>query len=34
MFLESGIKNHDAHRFFERHGFRPCSLVMIKSVGD
>jgi GNAT superfamily N-acetyltransferase len=33
IFLESGIRNSDAHGFFERHGFRPCSLVMMKSVG-
>jgi GNAT superfamily N-acetyltransferase len=33
MFLESGIRNREAHGFFERHGFRPCSLVMMKSVG-
>ena len=34
IYLESGITNHDAHRFFERHGFRPCSIVMMKSVDD
>jgi GNAT superfamily N-acetyltransferase len=33
IFLESGIRNRDAHGFFERHGFRPCSLVMMKSIG-
>jgi GNAT superfamily N-acetyltransferase len=33
IFLESSIRNRDAHGFFERHGFRPCSMVMMKSVG-
>ena len=33
IFLESSIRNRGAHNFFERHGFRPCSLVMMKSAG-
>ncbi len=32
IFLESGISNREAHHFFEQHGFRPCSVVMRKSV--
>ena len=30
LFLESGIGNHSAHRFFERHGYSVCSKVMTK----
>jgi ribosomal protein S18 acetylase RimI-like enzyme len=29
-FLESGLRNEGAHRFFERHGFRPQSKVFVK----
>lgn len=31
-FLESGLHNHDAHQFFDRNGFRSCSIVMMKSL--
>ncbi len=27
VYLESGLNNHSAHSFFERHGFRPVSYV-------
>ena len=30
IFLESGLHNEGAHRFFERHGFRPQSKVFVK----
>ncbi|HEY4165661.1 MAG TPA: GNAT family N-acetyltransferase [Reyranella sp.] len=33
LFLESGIDNERAHDFFEREGFRPTSVVMMKSLG-
>jgi hypothetical protein len=33
-FLESGANNHGAHRFFARHGFAQCSVVMLKPLGD
>ena len=32
LFLESGITNKRAHDFFEREGFRPVSMVMMKSL--
>jgi len=32
VFLESGARNLEAHAFFERHGFHPCSVVMMKSL--
>ena len=32
LFLESGIANKRAHDFFEREGFRPTSVVMMKSL--
>ncbi len=33
LFLESGVDNERAHAFFEREGFRPASVVMMKSLG-
>lgn len=30
LFFESGIHNEYAHRFFARHGYQPCSKVMMK----
>lgn len=30
IFLESGIYNHDAHTFFQEHGFNVVSKVMLK----
>ncbi len=33
IFLESGIANHHAHALFERVGFSPCSVVMMKPLG-
>jgi GNAT superfamily N-acetyltransferase len=32
LFLESGIRNDGAHRFFERHGFAPISRVFAKKL--
>lgn len=32
LFLESGLENHGAHRFFERNGFRTVSHVFAKKV--
>jgi GNAT superfamily N-acetyltransferase len=32
LFLESGIGNHDAHRFFLHQGFRVTSQVMYKPI--
>jgi GNAT superfamily N-acetyltransferase len=32
LFLESGANNERAHAFFEREGFRPTSVVMMKSL--
>jgi GNAT superfamily N-acetyltransferase len=32
MYLESGMHNEEAHRFFERVGFRPCSVVMMRTL--
>lgn len=32
FFLESGLRNHAAHRFFERFGYATCSLTMLKSL--
>ncbi|MFS0735507.1 GNAT family N-acetyltransferase [Sphingomonas sp. 1P06PA] len=31
-FLESGLHNDGAHRFFERHGFRPVSKTFSKRL--
>ena len=31
-FLESGVGNSAAHEFFEREGFKICSVVMIKPL--
>ncbi len=32
LFLESGINNEQAHAFFEREGFRPTSVVMMREL--
>jgi len=32
LFLESGSSNERAHHFFEREGFRTCSIVMMRSI--
>lgn len=32
QFLESGINNKRAHELFERDGFRPVSIVMMKTL--
>ncbi len=32
MFLESGIGNTAAHRFFQKHGFERCSIVMSRTL--
>ena len=32
VFLESGSQNHDAHMFFQRQGFRVCSVNMLKEL--
>lgn len=32
FFLESGVNNHRAHHFFERHGFRQTSIVMMHDL--
>jgi GNAT superfamily N-acetyltransferase len=32
LFLESGRSNERAHHFFEREGFRACSIVMMKDI--
>ena len=32
LFLESGVKNERAHAFFEREGFRPTSIVMMREL--
>lgn len=32
LFLESGLNNHGAHRFFERHGFDMISHVFAKAL--
>ncbi|WP_250475038.1 GNAT family N-acetyltransferase [Caballeronia sp. GAFFF1] len=29
LFLESGARNHRAHDFFQKHGFKQCSVVMM-----
>lgn len=34
IFLESGYSNVPAHRFFERLGYRPSSVVMHKKITD
>ncbi|MES2025709.1 MAG: GNAT family N-acetyltransferase [Pseudomonadota bacterium] len=33
LFLESGVENHAAHRFFKTHGFQAVSVVMMKELG-
>lgn len=32
VFLESGVGNDHAHRYFEQVGFSTCSIVMMKSL--
>jgi GNAT superfamily N-acetyltransferase len=32
LFLESGLTNERAHAFFEREGFHPTSVVMMRSL--
>jgi GNAT superfamily N-acetyltransferase len=32
LFLESGVDNERAHSFFEREGFRPTSVVMMREL--
>lgn len=32
LFLESGRMNHRAHAFFQRHGFQPTSVVMMRDL--
>jgi ribosomal protein S18 acetylase RimI-like enzyme len=32
LFLESGVANDGAHRFFHREGFHTCSVVMVKDL--
>ncbi len=32
VFLESGLRNAGAHRFFERHGYEPVSSVFAKRL--
>jgi GNAT superfamily N-acetyltransferase len=32
LYLESGLKNHGAHRFFKRNAFRPVSVQMACSL--
>jgi ribosomal protein S18 acetylase RimI-like enzyme len=32
IFLESGLQNQNAHRFFQSQGFEPCSIVMLKEI--
>jgi len=32
LFLESGAHNNQARHFFERNGFRICSVVMMRSL--
>jgi len=32
LFLESGLTNKKAHHFFERRGFKTCSIVMMRSL--
>ncbi len=32
LFLESGIENHHAHRFFHKQGFNDTSIVMMKEL--
>jgi GNAT superfamily N-acetyltransferase len=32
LFLESGVENKSAHELFERDGFKPVSVVMMKSL--
>lgn len=32
LFLESGVRNATAHSFFDHHGFKTCSKVMVKKI--
>jgi GNAT superfamily N-acetyltransferase len=32
VFLESGKTNEPAHNFFHHHGYRQCSITMIKEI--
>ncbi|MES2029214.1 MAG: GNAT family N-acetyltransferase [Pseudomonadota bacterium] len=32
FFLESGVDNHRAHSFFQRHGFQQTSIVMMRDL--
>ncbi len=32
FFLESGVDNYRAHHFFEQHGFRQTSIVMMRDL--
>jgi GNAT superfamily N-acetyltransferase len=32
LFLESGVENHRAHAFFERHGFQQTSIMMMRDL--
>lgn len=34
LFLESGIGNEDAHRFFKARGCTPVSVTMLKELGN
>jgi hypothetical protein len=32
IFLESGRSNSTAHGFFHHHGYRQCSVTMMKEI--
>lgn len=32
LFLESGVRNENAHHFFKDNGFEVCSVVMMRSL--
>jgi GNAT superfamily N-acetyltransferase len=34
LFLESGAGNEGAHHFFERQGFKTCSVVMMRQLPE
>jgi GNAT superfamily N-acetyltransferase len=34
VFLESGHENERAHHFFEREGFKVCSVVMVRELSE
>lgn len=34
LFIESGIENLSAHHFFEKRGFEPISVVMLKELKE